>query len=841
MISGGPRVEFEPYALPLRAPLRTAAGNISERRGWLVRLFEDNKVVGIGEAAPLRQAGTESLAEASAAIDQLSSTLALSARHLEPGAWEPFLLELLPALPAVRCGLDIALWDRAARRARLPLAALLNTNASQEVAVNALVTGQATADLATQDATNSSAQQLSDMLDSGFSVFKVKVGAGSLQEDCARIGTFRTFLAGRASIRLDANGAWASVDEALEALRELGLDRICSLEQPLPPGSEASWGPLQRLVPCLAADESVGNEASAARLLALGTVDALVLKPTRLGGLGPCLRIAQAARTAGIETWVTTMLESAVGRAACLHLAAALGSQSAHPHGLLTGSLLATDLTDSVEGPGPLCPIDQQRFGLGIPLPCVSSGSVHNTYRPPTSTKDPSQARLRSKDKILSVAQLNNQAQQLARSLEPGARLGILTGSAETTAVGLLATRAACGSAFLIDARLPDDLVDERITQVGAEFLLSEGQLRPIRDDSPPADSAQRGNRPVAPSAGLRVFTSGTSGRARMARLSWEALDCSAASVVKATGLGPGDCWYSPLPLAHVGGVGVLWRAICSGATAEFPGGFDPAALVARIRSGQVTHLSVVARMLERILQEAAGDFSGSALRWVLVGGGATPVSLVAQAREAGLPVATTYGLTEAGSTVSLHRPGSALSGPGDAGWVLPHIEVAVQATDAQGFGEISVRGKSLFAGYEGETKQEPLSWFATGDWGCLDNEGRLKLMNRRQDLIVSGGENIYPAELEHRLRALPEIKDVCVLGLPDATWGQQLVAVICLSKEQSEEPTGALESLTAWSAANLPPWERPRHWHLWPGSLPRTALGKLNRVELRTALRDQV
>ena len=824
------RFEFEPYALPLVHPLRTAAGNVDVRRGWLVRLFEGDAVVGLGDVAPLRRAGTESYREARELIGQFSKAGGsietvlndlgapglLPFEQLEPGGWEEALRSALRSLPALRFGIDLALWDRAAKLAGLPLASILNPNAAYNVKANSLVTDDVRSPAA-----------LEELLAAGFDIFKLKVGSPTVEEDAERVERLRRAISGRASIRLDANGGWSSVEEASEALARLGLEGVSSLEQPLPPGSESEWGPLQSLLPCLAADESVTGESEAARLLALGTVDALVLKPMRIGGLGSCLRIAAAAREAGVEVWVTTLLESAIGRSACLHLASALGSGGTQPHGLLTGSLLESDVAPSVEGPGPVCTVDASNPGLGVALAGVPV-LIRGVDSPPPARSDALlQAQLRAGPQTLSAQELGAESQQLGSHLSPGTRLGIVTDSSVSTAIGIRASQAAGASAILIDGRIQGELLDERIEQAAAGWLLAEGRLC---ENSPRV----RGVATPLADAGLCVFTSGTTGRARMARLSWDALECSAAAVAAATELGPGDCWLSPLPLAHIGGVGVLFRALHSGATAEFLEDFDPQQVVTRIRSGEITHLSLVARMLERILEQSGGDFSGSALRWVLVGGGPTPLGLVEDARRAGLPVATTYGLTEAGSTVSLHRPGMESSGPRDAGWLLPHIELEIQASASGEPGEILVRGPSLFGGYEGEEGRTAESWFATGDWGRLDQDGRLHLEDRRQDLIVSGGENVYPAELEARLRDREEVEEVCVLGLPDSTWGQRVVAVLRLTALAADDPKAALGRLAAWCAAELPPWERPKAWELRDEPLPRTALLKLKRGELK-------
>jgi len=255
----------------------------------------------------------------------------------------------------VRAGLDLASWDLHAQQRGLPLAEALSDGSSAQVEANALVTSL-------------DRDLLAEQLDQGYTVFKLKVGSSSLDEDVARVDVLRQALGGRAAIRLDANGAWRDPSEARSALLRIGVEGVESVEQPLPPGSEELWEKVRPGLPLLAADESARNEAACARLLGEGLVHAVVLKPARMGGLGPCLRTARLARASGASLWVTTMLEAAVGRAGCLHLAAALGAQSVRPHGLLTGSLLAEDLGTPFWTEGPLLGIDPGVPGLGVDL-----------------------------------------------------------------------------------------------------------------------------------------------------------------------------------------------------------------------------------------------------------------------------------------------------------------------------------------------------------------------------------------------------------------------------------------------------------------------------------------
>jgi len=232
---------------------------------------------------------------------------------------------------------------------------MLSPEAPLQVDANALVTSL-------------DPETIRDQLEAGFRVFKLKVGARSLEEDRSRLDSLRTLLGGRAQIRLDANGVWPDVETARASLRAVGTEGVESLEQPMGVGTEHLWAPLRDEVPLLAADESAVDEATCRTLVDGGGIDALVLKPARIGSLGACLRIASQARAAGVVVWVTTMLEGLVGRAASLHLSAALGREGVRPHGLLTGGLLAGDHAPERWPDAPNLGIDVHAPGLGFEL-----------------------------------------------------------------------------------------------------------------------------------------------------------------------------------------------------------------------------------------------------------------------------------------------------------------------------------------------------------------------------------------------------------------------------------------------------------------------------------------
>lgn len=334
-------MEIEPRSLRLRTPLHTAHGTLEVRDVWIVRLRDADGRVGIGEAAPLAAVGTEGRRVCAQSLYRLDATRLselgrgptapdLPQGALRSRAWEASLLRLLPAAPAARAGLDAALWDLAAQRVGIPLAQLLRGGpVPGSVPVNALVGDPASA---------------RDAMRAGFQVLKTKIA----NADRGPVDAIAAVAPG-AQLRLDANGCFPHAAAAREAL--IGFEGIALIEQPVPAADVGGLAVLRGKLPMLlAADESVVDEEAGYALIEAGAVDVLVLKPARLGGLGPCLRLTAAARAAGLDAYVTTILDGAVGRTAALHLAAAIHRPDGPAHGLATGVLLAEDVAD-VPGP----------------------------------------------------------------------------------------------------------------------------------------------------------------------------------------------------------------------------------------------------------------------------------------------------------------------------------------------------------------------------------------------------------------------------------------------------------------------------------------------------------
>ncbi len=341
------------------------------------------------------------------------------------------------------------------------------------------------------------------------------------------------------------------------------------------------------------------------------------------------------------------------------------------------------------------------------------------------------------------------------------------------------------------------------------------------------------------------LFTSGTTGRPKAAVLTAANFTWSAVASAFRLGVLPEDRWLLTLPLYHVGGLSIVWRSALYGTAIVLPseGSFDPHALDETLRRHRVTLVSLVPTQLYRWVQAVAGPPSKS-LRAVLLGGAAAPADLLHEALARRYPVALTYGLTEATSQVATATPAKVQRKPGSVGHPLLYTQVRVvdekgHHLPAGAIGEIVVRGPTVFAGYDGDPQATQAAlrdgWLHTGDLGYLDAEGDLWVVNRRSDLIVTGGENVYPAEVEAVLRQHPAVAEACVVGLDDPEWGQRVAAAVVLRPGAHVTP----DTLAAHCRQHLAGYKVPRLIRLVP-DLPRTASGKVRRPAVRAWLAQE-
>jgi O-succinylbenzoic acid--CoA ligase len=347
---------------------------------------------------------------------------------------------------------------------------------------------------------------------------------------------------------------------------------------------------------------------------------------------------------------------------------------------------------------------------------------------------------------------------------------------------------------------------------------------------------------PAAPAAAFAddpaviVATSGSTGLPKGALLTHGQMAASAAAwnafLPAATG------WLASLSLGHVGGLGIVWRAALAGVPIVVPATGDHESLHSALGKPPVSHASVVAVQLARLLDR--GGVSPDGLRALLLGGGPISADLVARAISAGFPLVPTYGMTESASGVTALPTAEAAARPGSSGKTLAGVELRIARPAEDGVGDIEVRGPSLFAGYVRRASETAAAfttdgWYRTGDLGRLDDDGYLAVADRRLDLIVSGGENVYPAEVEAVLMSHPAIADAGVAGRPDAKWGAVPLAGVVLRAGAAATD----EEVLAYCRQHLARFKVPSRI-VFLAELPRVGAGKLHREALRSLLAEQ-
>ncbi len=320
------------------------------------------------------------------------------------------------------------------------------------------------------------------------------------------------------------------------------------------------------------------------------------------------------------------------------------------------------------------------------------------------------------------------------------------------------------------------------------------------------------------------VFTSGTSGNPKGVQLTTANFFWSAVASSFRLGTHSDDQWLCCLPLYHVGGLNIIYRCCLYGTTVVLHTGFDLQAINRTLDTQKITLLSLVPTMLYRLLNHRE-KFPAS-LRLILLGGAATSPDLIQQCQEKNLPIALTYGLTEACSQVATIMPQETYQKPGSVGKPLMFATVRIvneagETVPTGEYGEVRVSAPMVMRGYYGQNVLH--DELATGDIGYLDTEGDLWIVQRRSDLIVSGGENIYPAEIEHILRQHPAVAEVCVVGIAHPEWGQQVAAALVVKNSISED------EILLFTRANLAGYKQPRRIK-FVDSLPQTASGKIER-----------
>ncbi len=337
----------------------------------------------------------------------------------------------------------------------------------------------------------------------------------------------------------------------------------------------------------------------------------------------------------------------------------------------------------------------------------------------------------------------------------------------------------------------------------------------------------------------VMLFTSGTTGNPKAVVLTTGNLLASATASAFRLGVLPDDRWHLCLSTYHMGGLAPLLRSTLYGTAVVLQTGFDPEATLANLREYGVTGISLVPTMLRRMLD--VGTLPDS-LRFVLLGGAPARDELVRECEKRDVPVCPTYGMTETASQVATARPDEAFAHVGTVGRPLMFTDVTVVNEDGTQrstgeAGELVVSGPTVMAGYYGnpEATDRAFGEFGlhTGDVGYRDDGGRIWVLNRRSDRIVTGGENVHPGEVVTVLRDNPAIREVAVVGIEDDEWGERVGALVVPAEGESI----SLESVRAFCDGRLAGYKQPRLLET-AAELPRTASGTIDREAIRERLR---
>jgi o-succinylbenzoate---CoA ligase len=387
--------------------------------------------------------------------------------------------------------------------------------------------------------------------------------------------------------------------------------------------------------------------------------------------------------------------------------------------------------------------------------------------------------------------------------------------------------------------------VDVRLSE-GERAVQCDGAALVVSEPPAPDPASDPASDPVGPevhhldSVAAIIHTSGTSGSPRPVELTYGNFLWSALGSAVALDRNPGDRWLCTLPVSHVGGLSILVRSVIYGTTAVVQPRFETDRVLKALTEEDITVVSLVATTLTRLLD--GGLDHPPALRCALTGGGPVADALIARARAMGVPVSLTYGLTEACSQVTTGPPNTTTP---------PYVTAPLNATappngpmgDTPNHGgpplfctrvRIAPDGEILVAGptvAPGAVSSD--GWLHTGDLGELDSNGCLRVSGRKADTIVTGGENVAPAEVEGVLEAHPDVLEAAVIGRPDPRWGEAVTAIVLPREGVGVRIETLAETLRVHCVERLAPYKVPKQFDLVDEPLPRTRSGKLLRREL--------
>ena len=427
----------------------------------------------------------------------------------------------------------------------------------------------------------------------------------------------------------------------------------------------------------------------------------------------------------------------------------------------------------------------------------------------------------------------------VARKLEPlqASRIAILSDNSVTMAIYVLATMVVHKELLLLNVHLKPKEIENQLAQLDVTTVLHSVERREQLPNSISTIVFESLERILSDEEADDTFdwtfedrdiavimnTSATTGQFKSVPLRWGQIRAHVQASKEVLGKTEQDNWLMVLPLFHVSGLSILLRSLYNGTAVTILPKYDEAQVLKLIESESINMMSLV----PTILTQLEPSISHHKLRVILLGGEFIPMALIDACEKKSLPIYKTYGMTE---TFSQSVTFSVLDYPhkrDSVGKPLPGMQVRIDKPDADGVGEIHLTGPMVMTGY---IDKEPIDGdLNTDDIGYVDEDGFVYILNRRKDLIISGGENIYPKELEDLVYTLPSVKECAVVPVPDPKWGQ--VPALFVAFHDGESMTA--DEIVSFMTKSLAKYKVPKYVKILP-ALPRNGTGKIVRNELR-------
>ena len=426
----------------------------------------------------------------------------------------------------------------------------------------------------------------------------------------------------------------------------------------------------------------------------------------------------------------------------------------------------------------------------------------------------------------------------VARKLEPlqASRIAILSDNSVMMAIYVLATMVVHKELLLLNVHLKPKEIENQLAQLDVTTVLHSVERREQLPNSISTIVFESLERILSVEEADDTFdwtfedrdiaaimnTSATTGQFKSVPLRWGQIKAHVQASKEVLGKTEQDNWLMVLPLFHVSGLSILMRSLYNGTAVTILPKYDEAQVLKLIESEHINMMSIV----PTILNQLEPSITHHKLRVILLGGEFIPMALIDACEKKSLPIYKTYGMTE---TFSQSVTFSVLDHPhkrDSVGKPLPGMQVRIDNPDADGVGEIHLTGPMVMTGY---INKEPIDGdLNTDDIGYVDEDGFVYILNRRKDLIISGGENIYPKELEDLVYTLPSVKECAVVPLPDPKWGQVPALFVAFHDDESMTEDAILSFMTK----SLAKYKVPKYVKILP-ALPRNGTGKIVRNEL--------